>query len=86
LGAPVSSRVVVSAIIRERPRFHAGGAACYKVSRELEFYLHDSLSEGDRTLETGAGVSTLILALRGCEHTAVTPRADEIEAIRLYAA
>lgn len=85
LGDLLSSRELVSAVLRDRPKFHGGGTGCYKLSKEVLYYLHDSLSEGNKTLETGAGVSTLVFALKRCEHIAVTPKTDEIERIKLYA-
>jgi Methyltransferase domain len=39
---------------------------------------------GDRTLETGVGVSTALLALLGTEHTVIAPLADEVRRFRAY--
>jgi predicted O-methyltransferase YrrM len=41
-----------------------------------------SVGEGSRTLETGAGLSTLVFAVAGCEHTCVVPFVEEVERIR----
>ena len=38
-----------------------------------------------QTLETGAGISTLIFAIGGATHTAIAPWQDEMDAIRDYA-
>lgn len=39
---------------------------------------------GERTLETGAGHSTIAFALAGAEHTCIVPDESEIAAIRSY--
>jgi hypothetical protein len=39
---------------------------------------------GDRTIETGTGVSTVVFTAAGAHHTAVSPNADEHERIRAY--
>jgi predicted O-methyltransferase YrrM len=41
-----------------------------------------SVHDGARTLETGAGLSTLVFAVAGCEHTCVVPFVEEVERIR----
>lgn len=48
-------------------------------------FLYESISEDGRTLETGAGISTLIFALRRSTHIAVTPNASEVATIQAYA-
>ncbi|HYL65395.1 MAG TPA: class I SAM-dependent methyltransferase [Candidatus Methylomirabilis sp.] len=60
--------------------------ACYGIDPALARFLFDSVSEKSRTLETGSGISTLVFALRGAKHIAVTPSADEAANIRKYAA
>ena len=59
--------------------------ACYGVDPAVARFCYESVSEGSRTLETGSGISTLMFALRGAKHIAVTPNASEAEAIRKYA-
>ena len=60
--------------------------ACYGVDPELARFLFDSVTEQNKTLETGSGISTLAFALRQAKHIAVTPNANEAESIRSYAA
>jgi hypothetical protein len=59
---------------------------CYGVQPELARFLFDSVSKRSRSLETGAGISTLAFALRQSTHIAVTPSAEEVAKIRSYAA
>jgi predicted O-methyltransferase YrrM len=50
---------------------------CYRfMAREIR--------DGFRTLETGAGVSTVLFAAWNCDHLAVVPDADEATAIENY--
>jgi hypothetical protein len=59
--------------------------ACYGVDPELARFLFDSVSEQNKRLETGSGISTLAFALRQTRHIAITPNANEVESIRTYA-
>ena len=60
--------------------------ACYGIERKVALFLWDEVAAGNHTLETGAGISTLIFAMRGATHQAITPNKPETEAIRRYAA
>jgi hypothetical protein len=64
----------------------ARGRQNWGISPEFGRYLFDVVKPGMRTLETGAGASTLIFALGGAEHTAIAPWSDEMDEIRKYAA
>ncbi len=63
----------------------SGRMSCHGITPGFARYLLDRVKPGMRTLETGAGISTLVFAMGNTEHSAVTPRADEAEAIRQYA-
>jgi Methyltransferase domain len=52
-------------------------------SRVLEI-MDRHLGPGSRTLETGAGVSTGMFAIKGCEHDCIVPWTSEIERIRAW--
>jgi predicted O-methyltransferase YrrM len=55
----------------------------WALSRESLGFIERVTRPGDRTLETGTGLSTALFALLGAEHTAITP--DEAEVRRLVA-
>ena len=61
------------------------GLTCLGIGPEVLSFIADSVHEGSRTLETGAGCSTLVFAIRGSEHIAVTPSQSEIALITQYA-
>lgn len=55
-------------------------------SEELLRFLEANVGPTSRTLETGAGLSTVVFAARGARHTCVTPGAHEVERIKSYCA
>jgi hypothetical protein len=57
----------------------------YGLPDECMHFLYENIQPGDKTLETGAGLSTLVFAMRGAKHIAITPNEEEIAAIRNYA-
>ncbi len=61
------------------------GFTCYGIGTDVLSFIADSVDQNQRTLETGAGCSTLVFALRGTEHIAITPSGSEIELITRYA-
>jgi hypothetical protein len=68
----------VEQLLRDPPALHLdgdGNALPWAASPRLLRALSEQLFPGAKTLETGAGVSTLVFALHGCEHTVVVPDA-----------
>ena len=63
------------------PPLHSG-AFCAGLHWPALEWLEHTVRPGWATLETGAGLSTIVFAARGAEHEAVTPAADEAAAIR----
>lgn len=62
------------------------GFAHYGIGNDVLRFLAETVTSRSRTLETGAGSSTLVFALQRAAHVAITPAADEIERIRSYGA
>jgi predicted O-methyltransferase YrrM len=69
----------------EARRLASSESVCYGIEEEVLRFLADSVGEGSKTLETGAGCSTLVFAMRRAQHTAITPSELEIRLIREYA-
>lgn len=66
-------------------KLHAGGTVQWDASEVLLGWLSANLKPGMKTLETGAGKSTLAFLAAGCEHHTVTPSGSEIAAIKAEA-
>lgn len=47
-------------------------------------YIHNNVHASTNSLETGAGLSTILFAMAGCDHTTICPCRDEPEAILAY--
>jgi len=77
----------VQDLIEEQPRFHTVGEellVSYAINPETLIYIDQNVQEHDRTLETGAGVSTVLFALRGAEHICIVPDQKQVDRIRKY--
>ena len=47
-------------------------------------HIEQSVHPGHRTLETGCGLSTILFALRGAEHTCIVPNQPEVDRVRQW--
>src|SRR4030042_738501 len=63
----------------------SSGLTCYGIESDVLSFIAETIHEGSLTLETGAGCSTLVFAIRGAEHIAITPSQTEITLITQYA-
>lgn len=63
----------------------ANQPVCYGIGQDVLEFIAAAVQAGEKTLETGAGCSTLVFALRGARHIAVTPSGSEIKRISEYA-
>lgn len=72
-------------LIQARPRLQPareGGRMSLAVDERVLRRLGTMVEPSMATLETGAGVSTLVFALAGCRHTAIAPNPQLMENIR----
>ncbi len=74
-------------LLEDAPAIH-GGAGDDLITHgllvdALEF-IDRELPQGSRTLETGSGYSTILLAMKGAQHTCVVPNQPEIDRILAY--
>jgi hypothetical protein len=78
----------VSDLLDNPPLIHgwmsADGLITHGLIPEALRYLERTVGEGQRTLETGSGLSTITFALRGARHTCITPDGSEEERIRAF--
>jgi len=66
------------------PQLHDGGAISWRASNHILRFLDAHVRPGDQTLEIGAGVTTVLFALKGARHRAVVPVADEAKRILAF--
>lgn len=78
----------VRELLAEPPLIHEwmsqDGLMTHGLLPEALAYLERVVQPGQRTLETGSGLSTIVFAMRGAHHTCVTPDAREADRIRQY--
>ncbi len=68
----------IEALIEERPKLHfnsKGERVSWGITPEVLLFLRDIAKAGDRTIETGAGLSTICLTGLHCRHTSIMPDA-----------
>jgi Methyltransferase domain len=75
---------IVQRLLTDKPSFHEYGTAHWDALPETLYAIRRSAKEGDSTIETGVGVSTVVFAAAGAHHTAISPIADEYERVRDY--
>ena len=74
-------------LLADNPKFHtmgSGEAASYRLSPAVLSYIAGKVGPESRTLETGAGVSTVWFASLGTHHTCITPSKEEVDRIVEY--
>jgi hypothetical protein len=71
-------------LIRDFPSLHRvdGVPVFWGISGASMQRIHDLITPESRTVETGAGFSTLGFALKGCRHTAICPDPELFDNIR----
>ena len=75
-------------VLRDAPGIHgeaeAAGTMTYALVPEALRRIEQIAAPGSRTLETGAGHSTIVFIGAGCEHICVMPFQAEVDRIRAY--
>lgn len=75
-------------LLADDPKFHVsdGGEAIshYRLDRPTLGFLDATLRPGMKTIETGAGISTVVFAIKSTQHTCIVPDDQQIARIRAY--
>lgn len=73
-------------LLEQAPQFHSneGRPWSWQLATEVLEFIDAHVHEGMITLETGAGVSTVLFAARGAHHTAIAPAPEEFARIRRF--
>lgn len=76
----------VQDLLNDPPLLHEADGApfSYQLANTVLGYIGEHVDERSKTLETGAGVSTVVFALKGADHTCINPDAAQVERIKDY--
>lgn len=77
-----TAHATAASLTDARLQVHAGGTRDWSISREAAAYLGTLGGPQSVSLETGAGLSTLLFAKAGGQHICITPSAEEIARIQ----
>lgn len=83
-GTKPAIDAVIAELARTRPAFHRsaqGEATDWGVLPGTLSLIATHIRDGARTLETGAGASSVVFAASGAFHTVISPIADEHQAV-----
>lgn len=80
----VDAQNIVQRLLADKPMFHLGGQARWDAMPQTLEAVRTSVRDGDTTLEVGVGVSTVVFAACGANHTAISPDTSEHERVRAY--
>jgi hypothetical protein len=75
---------IVQRLLADKPMFHLGGQARWDALPQTLEAVRSAVRDGDTTLEVGVGVSTVVFAACGANHTAISPDTSEHERVRAY--
>jgi hypothetical protein len=62
----------------------AGELVNFQIDPRLVPHLRDAVQPGTRSMETGSGISTIVLLVLGAQHTSISPDGGEAQRIRSY--
>jgi tetratricopeptide (TPR) repeat protein len=75
----------MATLLKHPPHLHGqSGNVSWKASDELLQFIAEQVTDTAHTLETGAGVSTIVFALKQTVHTCIVPDAAQVDRIRAY--
>ena len=75
---------IVLRLLNDKPSFHLGGEARWDALPETLGAIRRFAKAGASTLEVGVGVSTVVFAASGANHTAISPVPSEHQRVRDY--
>lgn len=77
----------ITELLSLHPQFHQdenGEPISWAIGDDVLQFIADHVHRGSRTMETGAGMSTVVFAYSECLHTAIAPSSYEFEEIRAF--
>jgi Methyltransferase domain len=81
-----TNHIELDKILSDPPRIHESGGhlVSWALSVEALKFIYDNIDDSSNTLETGCGLSTVVFALTGAQHTVVAPVGREFEILKNY--
>jgi Methyltransferase domain len=75
-------------LLKDSPKLHRIGSepVFYRLPDRALHFIDQNVNENSRTLETGAGISTVLFAIKEANHTSVVPDPDLVSRISTYCA
>ena len=76
----------LSELLQAQPKMHTRGGQAYswQLSDDLLRFINVHVQAGAKTLEIGAGVSTILFTMKGASHLCVVPARDEAARIQEF--
>ena len=73
-------------LLNNPPALHESGGRpiTYTLSDEALSFIDDHINSASKTLETGAGISTVLFAMKGTQHTCIVPDKAQVERIKEF--
>ena len=75
---------LISTVLASPPHIHKQGTGVWRTKDSCYEFMARQVQHGSRTLETGAGVSTVRFVGWGCDHLCVVPAPDQRDGIPAY--
>lgn len=74
-------------ILKDPPNLHrnsSGNLTSWQISDEVLDCIDRQVSDNSHTLETGAGISTILFAIKASHHTCIVPDQQQVNRIKEY--
>ncbi|MFM2314976.1 MAG: hypothetical protein RLZZ04_4252 [Cyanobacteriota bacterium] len=77
----------IQELLENPPLIHEEGSGkmtSWQLSDQVLYFINENINENSVTLETGAGVSTILFALKSSHHTCINPSQEQVNRIKEY--
>ncbi|MDJ0899105.1 MAG: class I SAM-dependent methyltransferase [Xenococcus sp. MO_188.B8] len=74
-------------LLKNPPKLHqesSGNLTSWQLSNEVLYFIDQQVNENSKTLETGAGISTVLFAIKSSHHTCIAPNQQQVNRIKEY--